>query len=41
MRQFKRVIHLFEEFEIFCNEMICLDKEIKKQLKCMHFLKVF
>ena len=36
MRQFKRVIHLFGEFEILCNEMFCLDREIKKYLKCMH-----
>jgi len=41
MRQFKRVIHLFEEFEILCNEMLCLDREIKKHLKCMHFFEVF
>jgi len=41
MRQFKRVIHLFGEFEILCNEIICLDREIKKHLKCMHFFEVF
>jgi len=41
MRQFKRVIHLFGEFEILCNEMLCLDREIKKHLKCMHFFEVF
>jgi len=41
MRQFKRVIHLFEEFEILCNEMLCFDREIKKNLKCMHFFKAF
>jgi len=41
MRQFKRVIHLFEEFEILCNEMLCLDREIKKYLKCMQFFEVF
>jgi len=39
--QFKRVIHLFEEFKILCNEMLCLDRKIKKHLKCMHFLEVF
>ena len=27
MRQFKRVIHLYGEFEILCNEMFCLDIE--------------
>jgi len=35
------VIHLFKEFEIFYNEMFCLDREIKKNLKCMHFFEVF
>jgi len=40
MRQFKRVIHLFGEFEILCNEML-LDRAIKKHLKCMHFFEVF
>jgi len=29
------VIHLFGEFEILCNEMLCLDKKIKKTFK-MH-----
>ena len=41
MRQFKRVIHLFEEFKILCNEMSCLVREIKKHLKCMQFFEVF
>jgi len=41
MRQFKRVIHLFGVFEIFCNEMLCLDKKIKKYLKYMNFFEVF
>jgi len=31
----------FGEFEIICNKMLCLDREIKKHLKCMHFFKVF
>jgi len=35
----QEVIHLFGEFEILFNEMLCLDKEIKKHLKC--FLKYF
>ena len=41
MNQFKRVIQLFGEFEILCNEIFCLDREIKKHLKCMHFFEVF
>jgi len=41
MRQFKRVIHLFGEFEILCNKMLCLDREIKNHLKCMHSFEVF
>jgi len=41
MNQFNKVIHLFTEFKIFCNQMFCLDRKIKKYLKCMHFLKVF
>jgi len=35
------VIHLFGEFDILCKEMLCLDGEIKKHLKCMHFFEVF
>jgi len=35
------VIHLFGEFEILCCEMLCLDREIKKHLKCIHFFEVF
>jgi len=31
------MIHLFEEFEILCNEMLSLDREIKKHLKGKHF----
>jgi len=41
MRQLKRVIHLFGEFKILCNKMFCLDREIKKHLKSMHFFEVF
>jgi len=41
MKPIKRMIHLFGEFEIFCNEMFCLDREIKKHLKNMHFFEVF
>jgi len=32
MRKFKRVIHLFEEFEILSSKMTCLDEKIKKKL---------
>ena len=35
------MIHLFGEFEILCNEILCLDREIKKNLKCMHFFEIF
>jgi len=35
------VIHLFGEFIIFCNEILCLDREIKKHLKYIHFFEVF
>jgi len=35
MKQFNRVIDFFGEFEILFNEMLCLDREIKKHLK-MH-----
>jgi len=35
------IIHLFEEFKFFCNEMFCLDRKIKKHLKCIHFFEVF
>jgi len=41
MRQFKRVIHLFEEFEILSRKMICLDEGIKRKLKNKNFKKVF
>jgi len=35
------VSHLFKEFEILCTEMLCLDRKIKKHLKCMHFFEAF
>jgi len=41
MRQFKRVIYLFEQFEFFWSKMICLDEEIKRKLKLRNFKKVF
>jgi len=41
MRQFKRVIHLFGEFEFFLSKMTCLDEEIKMKLKLWNFKKVF
>jgi len=41
MRQFKRIIHLFEEFKIFSRKMICLNMKIKRKLKLRNFKKVF
>jgi len=41
MRQFKRVIHLFGEFEFLWSKMTCLDEEIKRKLKLRNFKKVF
>jgi len=35
------VIYLFGEFKILCNEMFCFDREIKKNLICKNFFKVF
>ena len=34
---FNEAIHFFEEFRFLCNEMLCLDREIKKHFKCKHF----
>jgi len=34
---FNEAIHFFEEFIFLCNEMLCLDREIKKHFKCKHF----
>jgi len=34
---FNEVIHFFEEFRFLCNEMLCLDTEIKKHFKYKHF----
>jgi len=34
------VINLFG-FEIIGSKMLCLYREIKKYLKCMHFFEVF
>jgi len=31
---FNEAIHFFEEFSFLCNEMLCLDREIKKHFKC-------
>jgi len=31
---FNEAIHFFEEFRFLCNEMLCLDREIKKHFKC-------
>jgi len=41
MRKFKKVIHLFEEFEILTRKMTCLDDKIKRNLKLRNFKKVF
>jgi len=41
MRQFKRVINLFREFEILSRKMIYLDEEIKRKLELRNFKKVF
>jgi len=41
MKQFKRVIHLFEEFEFLWSKMTCLDEEIKRELKLKNFKKIF
>jgi len=41
MRQFKRVIHLYEKIKILSRKMICLDEKIKRKLKLMNFKKVF
>jgi len=38
---FNEVIHFFEEFRFFCNEMLCLDREIKKHSKYKHFFEGF
>jgi len=31
----------FEELRFLCDEILCLDREIKKHLKCKHFVEVF
>jgi len=31
----------FGEFTFLCNEMLCLDRKIKKHFKCKHFFKGF
>jgi len=41
MRQFKRIIFLSEEIEIFLRKMICLDEKIKRKLKLRNFMKIF
>jgi len=41
MKQFKRVIHLFGEFEFLWSKITCLDEEIKRKLKLMNFKKIF
>jgi len=39
MRQFKRVIHLFGEFEFLLSKMTCLDEKIRRKLKLRNFKK--
>jgi len=41
IKQFKRVIHLFGEFEFLYNKMTCLDEKIKRKLKLKNFKKIF
>jgi len=41
MRQFKRVIHLFKEFEFLISKMTCLNEETRRELKLSNFKKVF
>jgi len=41
MRQYKKLIHLFENFEILLRKMICLDGKIKRKLKLGNFNMVF
>jgi len=41
MSQFKRVIHLFKEFEYLLSKMTCLDEEIERKLKLRNFNNVF
>ena len=41
MRQFKRVIYLFGDFEILSWKMICLDEQVIRKLKLRNFKKIF
>jgi len=41
LRKFKRVIHLFGEFEFLSSKMTCLDKKIRRKSKLRNFEKVF
>jgi len=34
IKYFNEAINFFEEFRFLCNEMLCLDREIKKHFKC-------
>jgi len=38
---FNEAIHFFEEFIFLCNEILCLDREIKKHFKCKYFFEGF
>jgi len=41
MEYFNETIQFFEELRFFYNEMLYLNREIKKHLKCKHFFEVF
>jgi len=37
---FNEAIHFFKNLDL-CNEMLCLDRKIKKHFKCKHFFEGF
>jgi len=41
MKQFKRVIYLFGEFEFLWSKITCLDGESKRKLNLRNFKKIF
>jgi len=41
MRQFKKVIYLYGEFEFLLSKTTCLDEKIRRKLKLSNFKKVF
>jgi len=38
---FNEAVHFFEEFTFLCNEMLCLDREIKNHFICKNFFEGF